>query len=87
MKYRVCTRSYCNVPAMLGVFDTEEEAARFMTIPFVSAYADEMENADEDEIIYPSEMYIEEFDENEIPFSEPFDTPNLTDEELEMLPF
>lgn len=88
MKYRVCTRSYCGTPIMLEEFSAQEEAERFMNSPYTMFYADEFEYADEDEVVYPSDMYLESFNENEedeIPFCESY--VHWTDEEMEMLPF
>ncbi len=59
MKYIVCT-NYCGADVELGRFDTQYEAKDFASRPYVMFYADEMENGTEDEVIYPSEMWIEE---------------------------
>lgn len=55
---RVCA-NHDNKLIMIDEFWTIEEAQSFMKNKYVLHYADEFEDADEDEIIYPEEMFIE----------------------------
>ena len=60
MTFVVCAK-YCGSVIELDEFKTQDEAVAFTKNPFVLFYADEMENGEEDEIIYPKEMWIEEY--------------------------
>jgi hypothetical protein len=53
---------------LLESFETQEAADKFMKNKYVLFYADELENAEEDVIINPEDMFIEE----ELPFFEPY---------------
>ena len=64
---------------MLEEFETEDEAKEFMQNDFILHYADELEDAFEDELIYADEMFI---DGEDIPFCEP---PTI--KELDYLPY
>ena len=69
--FRVCT--YCgNYPIEIASFDTKAEAEIYMSQPAVMAYADEFCCGEEDYIVYPEEMWIEE-EQDEIPFFDPAD--------------
>ena len=77
----VCAK-YCGSTILLAQCDTEKDAEEFMKKPYTLFYADEIENGEDDEVIYPHEMFIED----EIPFTDvdiPFDDYEITDE----LPF
>ena len=69
MKYAVCTNYYGAV-VDLDYFNTKDEAEDFMKRPCIMFYADEIEDAEEDEVIYPYEMWIEEDpkDKDDVPF-------------------
>ena len=77
----VCAH-YCGTTILLESFETEEAAKEFMKHDYVLYYADELENAEADEIIYSYEMFIED----ELPF---FETPKIEikDIDLDELPF
>lgn len=85
MNYSVCTK-YCGSVVELENFDLLEDAENFMKRPCTLFYADEMEDGEEDEVIYPDEMWIEkrlgQLPLEEIPFTdmnpeelEPYDMP------------
>ena len=83
---KVC-ENYCGSTILLAEFEKEEEANEFMKHNYILFYADELDNAEEDEIIYPNEMFI---DTEEIPFCEPinpWEMYNLTEEQWGELPF
>lgn len=61
----VCAH-YCGTTILLESFETEEEAKEFMKHEYILYYADELEDQDEDDIIMPAEMFIED----ELPFFE-----------------
>lgn len=65
MKYDVCAK-YCGSVISLAHFRTRKEAETFAQYPFVLYNADEMLDAEEDEVIYPGEMWIEASDENQV---------------------
>ena len=77
----VCAH-YCGTTILINSFETEEEAKEFIKHDYVLYYADELENAEEDEIIHSDEMFLED----ELPF---FNTPaaNINDLSLDELPF
>jgi len=64
--YQVCAK-YCGTTISLEEFETQEKAEHFSESPFILFYKDEIENGEEDEIIYPSEMWVEEA----LPFTDP----------------
>lgn len=64
MKYDVCAK-YCGTVISLACFPTRKEAETFAQYPFVLYNADEMLDAEEDEVIYPEEMWVEASDENQ----------------------
>ena len=82
--YRVCAH-YCWTTISVDEFETEQEAENCAKNPVVLFYKDEIENGEEDEVIYPNEMWVEEA----LPFDDPPTKTELkfTDEELEYLPF
>lgn len=61
----VCA-DYCGSPVMLRQFNDFESATEFMKHDYVIFHADEIENAEEDEIISKNEMYITD----ELPFED-----------------
>ena len=65
--YRVCAH-YCGTTIGLEDFETLEEAEEFKKAPYVMCYYDEMGKLDEEDndLIYPDEMFVEEVDEDEI---------------------
>lgn len=69
---KVCAH-YCGTTILLEEFETLEEAEEFMTHNYILHYEDEMENADDDELIYADEMFIDNDTEedDELPFTEP----------------
>lgn len=69
--------NYCGSIILLESFDNQDDADSFMKNQYVLFYADEIEDAEEDVIISPDEMFIED----EIPF---FEKPNIN---LDELPF
>ena len=77
----VCAK-YCGTIILLESFEDEDDAKEFMKHDYILHYADEYENANEDDIIYSDEMFLED----EIPF---FDTPmiNINNLSLDELPF
>ena len=83
MLINVCAH-YCGTTILIDSFKTEEEAKEFMKHDYILYYADELENAEEDEIIYSNEMFIED----ELPFFET-QTPQIKFEDvnLDELPF
>ena len=79
----VCA-NYCGATILLESFETKDEAEEFMTHDYVLFYADEIENGEEDEIIYTDEMFIED----ELPFFESYEQTKLNNKlELDELPF
>lgn len=79
----VCA-NYCGATILLESFETEEQAKEFMKHDYVLFFADEIENAEEDEIIHPYEMFIEE----ELPFFETkYSEMKFNNVELDELPF
>lgn len=83
MTYVVCAK-YCGATVELDEFDFMEDAENFCSKPCVFSYAEET-GEDEDEIIYPHEMWIEKKigirTVEEIPFTD-FSGQTITDEEL-----
>ena len=79
----VCAH-YCGTTILLESFETKTEAEEFMQHDYVLHYADEIENGEEDEIIYSDEMFISD---DEIPFSEEYQNFTFDDEDLDNLPF
>jgi len=66
--YAVCTDIY-KPYLVVASFNTEEEAEEFAKVPAVLAYSDELENGEEDVVIYPEQMWIEEvMDDDIMPF-------------------
>ena len=57
---------YCGTVILLDSFETKEDADEFMRHNYILHYSDELENAEEDELIYADEMFIED----EVPFTE-----------------
>ncbi len=55
---RVCA-NHDNSIVMLDEFWTTEEAEEFMKHKYVLYYADETEDSDKDEVVYPEEMFID----------------------------
>ena len=62
---KICAR-YCGTTILLAEVDTQEEADAFMSNDYILHYADEYEDAYEDEVIRKDEMFIDE--QEEIPF-------------------
>lgn len=82
MKF-VCAH-YNGITIMLDKFETDKEAEEFMKHDFVLHFADELEDADEDEIICKENMFIDN-ELDDLPFSEPI---NINDVEwVDDLPF
>ena len=80
----VCAH-YCGTTILLDSFENKEDAEEFMKHDYVLHYADEIENAEEDELIYSDEMFIS--DEN-IPFAEPISNEEIIyADDLDELPF
>jgi len=83
---KVCAY-YQGTIILLEEFETEEQATEFMSHNYILHYADEYENADEDELIYTDEMFI---DTDDIPFSEllkPWERLGIAEEDWDELPF
>lgn len=79
----VCTK-YGDTIILLESFETKEEAEEFMKYDYVLNYADELENAEEDEIVHSDEMFLED----EIPFFEKQNIEQWTKKlDLDELPF
>ena len=81
---KVCAH-YCGTVILLDKFDSEEEANDFMKNDYVLAYADELENEYEDEVIHPYEMFIDESED--IPFCEPMNCDFINSIDSDELPF
>jgi len=75
----VCAH-YCGTTILLESFKTKKEAKEFMKNDYILHYADEIEDGEEDDLIYSDEMFIED----EIPF---FETAETKFEDLDELPF
>ena len=73
----VCANHHGEV-ILLETFTEEEQAKEFMKYDYVLHYADEFENAEEDDIIHSYEMFIED----EIPFFEKVNNIDITPDEL-----
>ena len=82
--YHVCAK-YCGAVIELENFEDMNQTTDFMKQPMVLFYKDEIEGGEEDEVIYPNEMWIEE--------NMSFDSSWITSEfepsqdELDDLPF
>ena len=57
--YRVLA-GYSGAVVMLMESETKEDAENFMKYPFTICYKDETDYLDEDEVIYPNEMWLTE---------------------------
>lgn len=69
----VCAK-YCGAVIELAEYEKQEDAEEFMKNPCILFYADEILDGEEDEVIYPYEMWIEERQrapEEPLPFCEP----------------
>jgi hypothetical protein len=74
--------AYSGTIVMLMQTDYKAEAENFMKYPYTILYADETDYTNEDEIIYPNEMWLTEED---IPFE---DAPSPQEVKgLEEMPF
>ena len=65
MPYIVCAK-YCGSVIELESFDTEDEAYDFMQEPYTLFYEDEIDDGEEDEVIYPDEMWVEYADHDPV---------------------
>lgn len=66
--YAVCTDVY-KPYLVIADFNTKEEAEEFIKVPAVLLYADELENGEEDVVVYPKQMWVEEvMDDDIMPF-------------------
>ena len=79
----VCA-DFCGSTVLLAQNIPEEEAYEFIKHKYVMFHADELEDGDEDIIIYPSEMFISE---EEIPFTETEFTNPYDYDDTDELPF
>lgn len=75
----VCAH-YNGTIILLAEFETEEDAKEFMQHDYILYHADELEDAEDDELIYKDQMFID--NGKEIPFSEPFEINELLWDEL-----
>lgn len=78
----VCA-NYMGTVILLDSFNTKDKADEFMSHDYILHYANEIEDAEEDEVIHPDEMFIED----DVPF---FNMPlnNIKAEfDLDELPF
>jgi len=73
----VCAH-YCGSTILLAELESEEAAGEFMKHDYILFYADEILNADEDVVIHPDEMFVED----EIPFCEPIHAEYEQSDEL-----
>ena len=67
MQYAICA-DYCGATVLLDVCDTPEEAEHNMKFPYYMN--------DEQDRIYPSEMWIEPYEQ--IPFADPLSPEEVT---------
>ena len=65
MLVNVCAH-YCGTTILLESFETKKEAEEFMKNNYILHYADEIEDGEEDELIYADEMFLE----TQLPFFE-----------------
>lgn len=78
MKYIVCAK-YCGETIGLDEFERESDAIEFAKHPFVLFDKDEAAELEEDEIIYPNEMWIEKTEERKIEYP---DFSDIIDDDL-----
>ena len=79
----VCA-NYMGTVILLKSFNTKDKANEFMQHDYVLHYADEIEDAEEDDVIFADEMFLED----DIPFFDvPLNNQNLAEFELDELPF
>ena len=81
--FNVCAR-YCGTTILLESFEKKKDAEEFMKKDYILHYADEIEDGEEDELIYADEMFLE----NQLPFFESAVKCNNTNIlDLDELPF
>ena len=76
---------YNGTTILIDTFKLREDAEEFIKHDYILHYADEIENGEEDDIIYSDEMFISD---DEIPFTETVPLKVIYDyENLDDLPF